>query len=388
MGPELEFKLTDEQLEIKEAVREFCEKEFTPEAVERYCGAEEFPWDIYKKACKLGFIGIHYPEEYGGQGYGVLENALVTEEMCRAEPELGITIVLADFGVELIIHFGTEEQKERYVPRVARGETLSAAAFTEPSGGSDISKRLGTTARREGDEWVINGSKMFITNANLSDFIITLCQTDTAVEPPYRGQTLFIVPTGLEGLDVVKLPGKLGIRASQTCEVSYSDVRVPDSTILGELNRGFYHTLSFLNESRVEIAAQGVGVAQGALDRALRYAKERELFGRPLVQLQAVAHKLAWMATKVEAARLLTYKAAWLIDQGRPDPMISSMAKWYSARVAVEVVDEAAQIFGGYFYFADYDIQRFYRVAKIIEIYEGTKEVQKDTVARFLVKRG
>ena len=160
-----------------------------------------------------------------------------------------------------------------------------------------------------------------------------------------------------------------------------------DEAILGELNRGFYHTLSYLNISRVEIAAQGVGVAQGALDRALKYAKERELFGKPLVQLQAVAHKLAWMATKVEAARLLTYKAAWLIDRGRPDPMISSMAKWYAARVAVEVVDEAAQIFGGYFYFEDYDIQRFYRVAKIIEIYEGTKEVQKDTVARFLVKR-
>ena len=384
----MEFRLTEEQEAIRQAVREFCEKEFTPELVERYCEAEEFPMELYRKACQLGFIGIHVPEEYNGQGYGVLENALVTEEMCRADPDLGVTLTLADFGAELILMFGTEEQKERWIPPVFKGETLSAAAFTEPSGGSDISKRLGTTARREGDSWAINGTKMFITNANLSRYIITLCQTDMEVEPPYRGQTLFIVPTDAEGLDVVKLPGKLGIKCSQTCEVSYSDVRVGDEAILGELNRGFYHTLSFLNRSRVEIAAQGVGIAQGAFERAMRYARERELFGKPLVQLQAVAHKLAWMATKIEAARLLTYKAAWLIDQGRPDPFISSMAKWYAARVAVEVVDEAAQIYGGYFYFQDYDIQRFYRVAKVLEIYEGTKEVQKDTVARFLVKRG
>ena len=384
----MEFRLTEEQEAIRQAVREFCEKEFTPELVERYCEAEEFPMELYRKACQLGFIGIHVPEEYNGQGYGVLENAIVTEEMCRADPDLGVTLTLADFGAELILMFGTEEQKERWIPPVFKGETLSAAAFTEPSGGSDISKRLGTTARREGDGWVINGTKMFITNANLSRYIITLCQTDTEVEPPYRGQTLFIVPTDAEGVDVVKLPGKLGIRCSQTCEVSYSDVRVGDEAILGELNRGFYHTLAFLNRSRVEIAAQGVGIAQGAFERAMKYARERELFGKPLVQLQAVAHKLAWMATKIEAARLLTYKAAWLIDQGRPDPLISSMAKWYAARVAVEIVDEAAQIYGGYFYFQDYDIQRFYRVAKILEIYEGTKEVQKDTVARFLVRKG
>jgi len=384
----MEFRLTEEQEAIRQAVREFCEKEFTPELVERYCEAEEFPMELYRKACQLGFIGIHVPEEYNGQGYGVLENALVTEEMCRADPDLGVTLTLADFGAELILMFGTEEQKERWIPPVFKGETLSAAAFTEPSGGSDISKRLGTTARREGDSWAINGTKMFITNANLSRYNITLCQTDTEVEPPYRGQTLFIVPTDAEGVDVVKLPGKLGIRCSQTCEVSYSDVRVGDEAILGELNRGFYHTLAFLNRSRVEIAAQGVGIAQGAFERAMKYARERELFGKPLVQLQAVAHKLAWMATKIEAARLLTYKAAWLIDQGRPDPLISSMAKWYAARVAVEVVDEAAQIYGGYFYFQDYDIQRFYRVAKILEIYEGTKEVQKDTVARFLVRKG
>ncbi len=383
----MDFELTEEQLEIKRAVREFCLKEFTDEVMRRYAESEEFPWDLYRKAAQLGFIGIHMPEEYGGQGYGYLENVLVTEEMVRANPELGITLVFGDFGTELILMFGTEEQKRRYIPRITRGEGLSAAAFTEPSGGSDISKRLETVAVKEGDEWVINGSKMFITNANISDFIIVLCQTDLEVEPPYRGQSLFIVDRGTPGVDVDKLTGKLGLKPSQTCSVSFSDVRVPEENLLGELNRGFYHTLQYLNESRLEIAAQGVGLAQGALDMALKYAKERTLFGEPLYRLQAVSHKLADMAIKVEAARLLTYKAAWLADQGETDPMISSMAKVYAARAGFEVVEEAAQIFGGYFFFEDYPIERFYRIAKVIEVYEGTKEVQKDTIARFLLKR-
>ena len=383
----MNFELTDEQNDIKAAVREFCEKEFTDEVLNEYCKDEEFPWELSRKAAQLGFIGIHFPEEYGGQGYGYFENALIAEEMTRTNPELGIPLTFADFGTELILIFGREEQKEKYVPRVARGEGLSAAAFTEPSGGSDISKCLETVAHREGDEFVINGRKTFITNANISDFIITLCQTDPESKPTYRGQSMIIVENGAPGLDVTKLTGKLGIKPSQTCEVSFNDVRVPEGNLLGELNRGFYHTLDFLNESRIEIAAQGVGIAQGSLDRALDYAKERTLFGRALVELQAVAHKLADMAIKVEAARLLTYKAAWLADQGKTDPVVSSIAKTYAARAGVEVTDEAAQIFGGYYFLDDYEIERFYRHAKIIEIYEGTKEVQKDNIARFLIRR-
>jgi len=195
------------------------------------------------------------------------------------------------------------------------------------------------------------------------------------------------VDNGTPGVDATKLKGKLGLRPSQTCEVAFSDARVPEGNLLGELNRGFYHTLEFLNESRIEIAAQGVGIAQGALDRAVDYAKERVLFGKPLAELQAVSHKLADMAIKVEAARLLTHKAAWLCDQGRPDPMVSSIAKTYAARAGVEVTDEAAQIFGGYYFLDDYDIEMFYRHAKIIEIYEGTKEVQKNNIARCLLRR-
>jgi alkylation response protein AidB-like acyl-CoA dehydrogenase len=383
----LNFDLTEEQIDIRDAVREFCEKEFTDELTREYRESEEFPWELLRKAAGLGFIGIHFPEEYGGQGYGYLENAIVAEEMTRANPELGITLTFSDFGTELILLFGTEEQKERYVPRIAKGEGLSAAAFTEPSGGSDISKILETVALKEGDEFVLNGSKTFITNANISDFIVAICQTDPESEPPYRGQSILVVESGILGVDTTKLKGKLGLRPSQTCEVSFSDARVPEGNLLGELNLGFYHTLEFLNESRIEIAAQGVGIAQGALDRAVDYAKERVLFGNPLADLQAVSHKLADMAIKVEAARLLTHKAAWLCDKGRPDPMISSIAKTYAARAGVEVTDEAAQIFGGYYFLDDYDIEMFYRHAKIIEIYEGTKEVQKNNIARCLLRR-
>ncbi len=383
----MNFDLTEEQIDIRDAVREFCEKEFTDELTRECRESEEYPWELSRKAAGLGFIGIHFPEEYGGQGYGYLENAIVAEEMTRANPELGITLTFADFGTELILLFGTEEQKERYVPRIAKGEGLSAAAFTEPSGGSDISKVLETVALTEGGEFVLNGSKTFITNANISDFIVTICQTDPESKPPYRGQSIIVVESGTPGVDTTKLKGKLGLRPSQTCEVAFSDARVPEGNLLGELDRGFYHTLEFLNESRIEIAAQGVGIAQGALDRAVDYAKERVLFGKPLAELQAVSHKLADMAIKVEAARLLTHKAAWLCDQGRPDSMVSSIAKTYAARAGVEVTDEAAQIFGGYYFLDDYDIEMFYRHAKIIEIYEGTKEVHKNNIARCLLRR-
>ncbi|OYT51824.1 acyl-CoA dehydrogenase [Candidatus Bathyarchaeota archaeon ex4484_135] len=383
----MRFELTEEQMDIKQAVREFCEKEFEPELARKLDREEEFPWELYRKACKLGFIGIHFPEEYGGGGYGVLENCLVVEEMCRADSTLGTAIILGDFASEIILRFGTEEQKERYLSKVASGEWISAGAFTEPAHGSDLAACLDTRAVKEGDEWVINGVKTLITNAPIAHFFITLCQTDMEVEPPYRGQTLFIVGRETPGLDVTKIGDKMGIRASPTGEVSYSDVRVPESAVVGQLNKGFYHSLTFFDESRIEIAAQAVGIAQGALDRALRYAKEREAFGKPLVRHQAIAHKLAEMATKVEAARLLTYKAAWLIDQGKLDPALSSMAKTLAGRVAVEVCDEAVQILGGYGYIGDYDVERFYRDAKITEIYEGTREIQLNTITRWMLKR-
>ncbi len=382
----MRFTFTEEQEDIRAAVREFCQKEFTPELARELARREEFPWELYRKACQLGFIGIHFPEEYGGGGYGYVEAAIVAEEMCRADSTLGTALILADIGCDVIMHFGTEEQKERYLSLVAGGRGLSAIALTEPARGSDLAACLDTRAIREGGEWVINGVKTLITNAPVAAFYITLCQTDLSAEPPYRGQTLFIVEADTPGLEASQIKDKMGIRASPTGEVSYSDVRVPDETIVGQLNRGFYHALAFLDESRVEIAAHAVGIAEGALDRALKYAREREAFGRKLVQLQAIAHKLAEMATKIEAVRLLTYKAAWLVDQGKMDPAITAMAKAYAGRVAVEVCDEAVQILGGYGYIGDYDVERYYRDAKITEIYEGTREIQLNTIAKWLLR--
>ena len=382
----MDFKLTEEQLEIKSAVREFCLKEFTPELAMECDREEKFPWDLHRKAAQLGFVGIHFPEEYGGGGYGVLENVLVVEEMCRVDSTLGTAIMLGDFACDLILRHGTEEQKEKWLPRVARGEAVSAGAFTEPARGSDITK-MDTTAVKEGDEWVINGTKTLISNATIASFFITLCQTNPEAEPTYRGQSLIIVERETPGVDVTKIGGKLGIRSSPTGEVSFSDVRVPEENLLGELNRGFYHSLYFFDESRIEIAAQAVGIAQGALDRALKYAKEREAFGRRIADFQAISHKLAEMATKVEVARLLTYRAAWLVDAGRADPLASSIAKTYAARAAVEVADEAVQVLGGYGYIGEYDVERYYRDAKITEIYEGTREIQKNTITRFMLKR-
>ena len=383
----MNFKLTEEQLDIQNAVREFCEDHFTRELASECDREEKFPWELHKKAAELGFIGVHLPEEYGGQGYGCMENVIVVEALCRADSTLGTAAILSDLGCELVLKFGTEEQKEKYLRRITKGEAISAVAFTEPARGSAISERLDTVASKSSQEWTISGTKTLITNAPIADFFVTLCQTDVEVDPPYRGQSLFIVEKGISGFEVRELKDKMGIRAAPLGEISFDSYPLPNGSLLGVMNRGFYHTLEWFNESRVEIAAQALGIAQGALDRALRYAKEREVSGMPIYGYQAVSHKLAEMAIKIEGSRLLVYKAAWLIDQGRTDPMLSSMAKARAGRVAVEAADEAVQIHGGYGYLGEYEVERLYRDAKITEIYEGTREVQKNTIARFLARR-
>lgn len=382
----MNFQLTDEQLDIQRAVEAFCDGRFTRELALQHDRNEEFPRELHREAAKLGFIGVHFPEEYGGQGYGFLENVVVAEAMCRADSTLGTAIILADLGCELILMFGTEEQKERYIHKVTGGDAISAAAFTEPARGSAISDRLDTVAVGNGHGWVINGTKTLITNAAIADLIITMCQTDADADPPYRGQSLFIVDGDAQGVEAMKLQYKMGIRAVPIGEITFDDVRVSNGNLLGDLNRGFYQTVEWFNQSRVEIAAQALGIAQGAFDRALSYAKQREAFGRRISEFQAVSHKLAEMRIKIEAARLLVYKAAWLIDQGRTDPIASSMAKALAGRVAVEVADEAVQALGGYGYLGEYDVERIYRDAKITEIYEGTREIQKNTIARFLLR--
>jgi len=383
----LHFELNEEQNEIKRALREFCQKEFTPELALELDEKEEFPMELYKKVAKLGFTSMRIPQEYGGQGYGVLEDCIVVEELCRADPGIGAAISLGNLMIpDILLKHGAEEQKKKYIPPLASGDTTSAAAFTEPEHGSDIT-RMDTTAVKTGSEWTINGSKEFITNAPIADTFIILCQTDPNATPSHRGQSLFLAEKGTPGLEVTKLKGKMGIKPCITGSLSLSDAKVPEKNLVGELNRGFYYALELFDGTRITVAAQAVGMAQGAFERAFQYAKTRKQFGQPIIQFQGVSFKLAEMATNIEAARFLTYKAAWLYDQRKTDPAATSMAKAFASRVAMEVTDEAIQIHGGYGYLADYHIERFHRCAKITEIYEGTTEMQKLTIINQLMKR-
>jgi alkylation response protein AidB-like acyl-CoA dehydrogenase len=379
----LNFELTEEQEEIRQAVREFAEKEFTPELARECDREEKFPFDLYRKAAKLGFIGLQFEEEYGGQGYGLMELILSIEEFCRVDSTLGTAMLIGAFGSDLIHMFGTEEQMQKYLPKVAAGEWISSGAFTEPARGSDITM-VDTKAEKDDDGYVINGTKTLISNAPIADFVVVLCQTSPGVE--HRGASLLVVDKGTEGFDATKIEGKMGIRASTVGEYSFSDVRVPLDALVGVENMGFYHTLEFLDVGRVAVAAQTVGMAQGALDRALAYAKERIQFGRPLTDFQAIQHKIADIATSIEAARLMTHKAAWLIDQGRIIPKWSCMAKNFATVAAGRSVFDALQIFGGYGYISEYDIERIYRDVRVTEIYEGTTEIQKNMVARFVIR--
>ena len=383
----MDFELTDEQRDIQRAAREFAQGEFDKEVALELERNHAFPRSIWKKACELGFIGLHFPETYGGQGLGILENTLVVEEFCRQDSGIGIALSLADFSSEVILRFGNEAQKEKYLPPVAKGEAISAGAYTEPDHGSDIT-RLSTTAVKEEREFLINGTKTFITNGTLADHYVVLCQTNPDADPPYRGMCTILVERGTQGFDATELGDKMGIRMTSTAELSFSDVHVPLENLIGQENRGFYQVLEFFDESRIEIAAQAVGIAQGAFERALAYAKERRQFGRRIVDFQVTQHKLADMYTKLETARLLTYKASWNYDLGRIDPLLTSMAKMHAGRVSVEVADEAIQIFGGYGYITEYEVERFYRDAKILEIYEGTREIQKNTIAGVLIGKG
>ncbi len=381
----MDFELSKEQKGIQKAIREFVKGEFKKEVILELDEKHEYPVDIWKKAAELGFVGIHFPEEYSGQGLGVLENVIVSEELCRGDSSVGACILLAGFASEIVMRCGSNEQKKEYLTKIAEGEYLSCGAFTEPDHGSDIT-RMNTTAIKDGDDWIINGSKIFITNGGpLAGFYCVLCQTDLDVTPSHRGMSVILVEADRQGVSTTSVGNKMGIRMMHTAEVVFKDVRVPQSNLIGKENRGFYQVLEFFDESRVTIAAQALGTAQGAFDRALAYVKSREQFGKKIAQFQVTQHKLADMATKIELARLMTYKAAWNFDQNRIDPKLTSMAKMFAARTAVEVSDEAIQLLGGYGYMQEYEVERYARDAKITELYEGTKEIQKNTIASYLI---
>lgn len=381
----MDFEFNKEQQDIRRAVQDFVKGEFKKETIDELLKNHEYPLRILKKAARLGFIGIHYPEEYNGQGLGVMENIIVAEELCRGDSTLGACLILANFASEIILHYGSDQQKKEWLTKIADGEFLSCGAFTEPNHGSDITS-MDTVAVKDGDHWVINGSKIFITNGGpLAGCYIVLCSTDPNAVPTYRGLSTILVEADQKGVTANDVGTKMGINLSHTAELTFNNVRVPLSNTIGKEGAGFYQVLNFFDESRILVAAQALGTAQGAFDRALAHAKSREQFGQKIGNFQITRHKLAEMATNIETARLLTYKAAWNFDQKSIDPKLTSMAKMYAARTAVTVADEAIQILGGYGYMLDNEVERFYRDAKITEIYEGTKEIQKNTIASALL---
>ncbi len=380
----MDFGLTEKQRNLKDSVRAFCEKEFDPDYALELDRKEGFPMQLYRKAANQRFSSLFIPEKYGGGGQGYLAACLAMEEMCRADSSLGLACMIGTFGSDMILLNGTEEQKSRYLPPLCRGDSVSAAAFTEPARGTDIST-VDTKAVKHVKEWVINGTKTLITNAPIADFFIVLCQTGSR-ENPRKSQSLFIVNKDATGLTVTKLSNKMGIRCITTGQVSFEDVKVNENSLLGELDNGFSHSMDFFTVSRTAIAAQAVGTAQGALEIALKYAKKRESAGQPIIRFQQIGAKLAQVVSEIEAARLLTYKAAWTIDQNKVDPMLTSMAKLYSSSVAVRATDAAIQTLGGYGYLGEYKVERAYRDAKVTEIYEGTSEIQRLSILKQLIK--
>ncbi len=379
----MNFQLTKEQRDIRQAAREFAEGEIR-EIAREYDQREEFPMDLWKKACDLGFVGVYIDEAYDGPGLGFFEASLIMEEFWRVDPGCGCVLLTA-FGTEMIQNFGTEQQKKRYIPPIPRGDAIMGSAVTEPDAGSDIFG-IATAAVKDGDDYVINGTKMFITNGSIADYLAVYCLTNPGAKSRYDRYSIFIVERDRPGFQANKLKGKLGIRASDTAEIVLNDVRVPKENLLGgKEGQGFPQIMDLFNINRVLAAAQGVGVAQGALDQAIAHVKKRKAFGQPVGKFQAIQFKLAEMATMIESARLLTYQAAWLIDNGQKDPTLIAMAKWLAGETGVKVTDDALQMHGGYGYINEYDIERFYRDAKIVEIYEATKEMEKITIARQLL---
>jgi acyl-CoA dehydrogenase len=381
----MDFEFTNRQKQIRLAAREFAEGEF-PGVAREYDRREEFPRDLWKKACELGFIGIFIKKEYGGLGLGFLEHSMVMEEFWRVDPGCG-NILLTVFGSELIQLYGSEEQKTKYLPPLTRGKAIMGTAITEPDAGSDILSIL-TLAKRDGDSYVINGSKQFITNGSIAHYLAVFCQVHPEAESKLKKYGVLIVETDRPGFSSLKITGKMGIRASDTAEIRFNDVRVPKENLIGTTEgEGFSQIMQLFNINRVIAASQGIGVAQGALDKAIQYVKKRKQFGQSLAAFQSTQFKIAEMATWVEVARNLCYQAGWMLDHGKVDPKLISIAKYLAGEVGVKVTNDALQLHGGYGYIADYDIERFYRDAKIVEIYEGTKEIEKNTIARELLRR-
>jgi alkylation response protein AidB-like acyl-CoA dehydrogenase len=373
-----DLSLSEEQQLVQKTARDFAREKVLPIAGE-IDENRKIPMALIKEMGALGFMGIDVPERYGGSGMDRLTYMLVVEEVNRACASTGVVLCThVSLAIEPILLFGSESQKDAWLPAMARGEKLGCFALSEPGSGSDAAA-MRTTARRDGAHFVLNGTKNFITNGSIADVAIVFAQTDPALE--HRGIAAFVVEKGTPGFNVGKLEKKLGIRGSDTAQLIFEDCRVPAASLLGAVGDGFKIALSTLDGGRISIAAQAVGIARACLEDALAYAKEREAFGKRIADFQAIQWKLADMATEIDAARLLTWKAATLKDQGAPHVLEAAEAKLFASDIAVKAARECVQIFGGYGYLADFPAERHYRDAKITEIYEGTSEIMKLVIA-------
>jgi hypothetical protein len=378
----MDFDLSEEQRQIKASVREFAEGEIAPH-VREWDEKQKFPVELVPKLAAQGFMGVIFPEEYGGAGMGYVEYVTIIEELSRVDGSVGISVAAHNsLCSNHIFMFGSEEQKRKYLAPLASGEKLGAWGLTEPSAGSDASGTRTTAVRKDGG-WVVNGAKNFITHAIHGDVCVAMASTDRALRS--KGITAFIFEKGTKGFGPGKKEDKLGLRASETASVIFEDCFIPDDNRLGAEGLGFIQAMQILDGGRISIAALALGIAQGAYESAVKYSKERQQFGRPISDFQAIQFKLADMATQIEAARLLTYRAAYLKDRGRKVTKESAMAKVYASEVSVRVSEEAIQIHGGYGYTKDYPPEKFWRDSKLCTIGEGTSEIQRLVIAKHIL---
>jgi alkylation response protein AidB-like acyl-CoA dehydrogenase len=379
----MEFSFSEELLEIKRIVRDFAEKEIRPHVME-WDEKQIFPSDVLRQLAELGFLGVLIPAQYGGAGLGYLEYVTIVEELSRVDGSIGISVAAHNsLCTGHIFNSGNEDQRRRFVVPLAKGEKIGAWSLTEPEAGSDAGGTQ-TVARLDGAHWVLNGQKTFTTHGTYGDICVAMAVTDKSAG--HHGISAFILEKGMPGFTSGKKENKLGLRASDTSTVIFDDCRVPKENLLGQPGNGFIDALKVLDGGRISIAALAVGMAQGAYEAALNYAKQRKQFGKAIAEFQAIQFKLADMATEIAAARLLTHRASWMKDQGMQTTEQSSMAKLYAGEVAVRVANECVQVHGGYGYIKDYPAEKFYRDVKLCTIGEGTSEIQRLVIAREILR--
>ena len=379
----LDYNLTETQVQIVELARKVAKDKILPVRAE-LDETGEFPWEPLKVLAEVGLFGVYIPEEYGGLGFGNLENCLVVEELSKVCVGVSVSFAASGLGTYPILLYGSEEQKKKYLPDIAAGKRLAAFGITESSAGSD-SASIRTTAKKEGDKYIVNGVKQWITNAGEAEIYSFIAKTDPSKGP--RGASAFIIEKGNEGFSFGAKENKLGIRASATRELIFEDCEIPAENLIAREGMGFIVTMKNFDQTRTGIAAQAVGLAAGALNETIKYAHERRTFGKSIISHQAVQHMLANMATEIEAARALTYQSARYCDSGAKDmSKYSSMAKLFASDVCMKVTTDAVQIFGGYGYMKEYPVEKMMRDAKILQIYEGTNQIQRNVIGQFLIK--